>query len=172
MFVDRTYFDQTPNNEINSDENQLETSDSSSSIDKSNSNSLIMKIFSYSKEIVLIFAFILTTIASIQNSIGPKISRPPHPVPFFSRGSFIEDYYYGQLTPTQNKVTLSELSFVFYYAAWSAESRHARTAYEHVSKLFYKEAYFSAINCWQPHSECRSTYSKITQWPILMAYTR
>ncbi|KAL7040409.1 hypothetical protein ACKWTF_000376 [Chironomus riparius] len=157
---------------IISDENQLDVSSRSSSIDKLNSNSPIMKIFSYSKELVLIFAFILTTIATIQNNSGPKITRSPPPVPFFSKGSFVEDYYYGQLYPTQTKVTLSELSFVFYYAAWSAESQNARSAYEHVSQLFYKEAYFSAINCWQPNSECRLQYSKIISWPILMAYTR
>ena len=159
-------------NEINSDENQLDASSRSSSIDKLNSNSIIMKIFSYSKELVLIFAFILTTIATIQNNSGPKITRAPPPVPFFSKGSFVEDYYYGQLYPTQTKVTLSELSFVFYYAAWSAESQNARAAFEHVSRLFYKEAYFSAINCWQPNSECRLQYSKIISWPILMGYTR
>lgn len=175
MFIndDQNSSDYNPiKNEIDSDENQLDTLNNSSSIDKLNSNSIIMKIFSYSKELVLIFAFVLTTIATIQNNSGPKINRPPPPAPFFSKGSFIEDYYYGQLSPTQTKVTLSELSFVFYYAPWSSESQHARSAYEHVSRLFFKEAYFSAINCWQPNSECRIQYSKITTWPILMAYTR
>lgn len=157
--------------EIGSDENQLETSDSNLSLNNSNSSSLIMKIFNYGKELVLIFAFLLTTIATIQNN-SPKISRASPPTPFFSRGSFVEDYYYGQLSPTQNKVTLSELSFVFYYAAWSAESQHARSSYEHISRFFYKEAYFSAINCWQPQSECRQVYNKIGTWPILMAYMR
>lgn len=158
------------NTEIGSDESRLENSDSSAAIEKSTSNSLIMRIFTHGKELVLILAFILTTYATVQNN-SQKTGRPVAPSPFFSRGSLIEDYYYGHLSSAQTKVGLSELSFVFYYAPWSAESRAARAAYEHVSRLFYKEAYFAAINCWQPGSECNHQYSKITQWPILMAYT-
>ncbi|KAG5674745.1 hypothetical protein PVAND_004696 [Polypedilum vanderplanki] len=157
--------------ELGDNENLLETSSETSSIDKSNSSSIIMRIFNYGKELVLIFAFLLTTIATIQNN-SPKISRASPPVPFFSRGSFVEDYYYGELIPTQQKVTLSELSFVFFYAPWSAECINSKKAYEHVSRLFYREANFFAINCWQPNSECRSQYNKISTWPILMAYMR
>lgn len=50
------------------------------------------------------------------------------------------------------------------------ESQFSRSAYEHVAKLFYREAHFAAINCWQPNSECRSHYTKVQSWPILMAY--
>lgn len=157
--------------EIGNDESQLEKSNCSAIIEKSSCKSLIMRIFTHGKELVLIFAFLLTTFATVQNN-SPKISRPVAPNPFFTRGSLIEDYYYGHLSAAQAKVGLSELSFVFYYAPWSQESRHARAAYEHVSRFFYKEAYFAAINCWQPGSECRHQYSKITQWPILMAYQR
>lgn len=157
--------------DIGNDESQLENFNYTSAVDKPISNSLIMRIFTHGKELVLIFAFLLTTFATVQNN-SPKIGRPIPPSPFFSRGSLIEDYYYGHLSAAQAKVGLSELSFVFYYAPWSQESRHARSAYEHVSRLFYKEAYFAAINCWQPNSECRLQYSKITTWPILMAYQR
>lgn len=87
-------------------------------------------------------------IFSVQNS--PKVSRAVTPVPFFSKGSYIEEYFGGQLNPTQTKVSLSELSFVFYYAPWSSDSVHARNAYEQVSRRFHRKAYFSAINCWQP----------------------
>lgn len=130
-----------------------------------------MRIFTHGKELLLIMTLLLTTFATINNN-SPKISRPVTPSAFFARGSLIEDYYYGHLSAAQTKVALSELSFVFYYAPWSQESKHARAAYEHVSRLFYKEAYFAAINCWQPGSECRNQYSKISQWPILMAYQR
>lgn len=155
-------------NKINNDEQQLENT-SASTVDKS--SSLIMRIFSRIKEFLLLFAFLLTFAATIQNN-SPKISRANPPLPFFSRGSFVEDYYYGQLAATQTKVTLSDLSFVFYYAPWSSDCRHARHPFENVSRIFYKEAYFSAINCWQPGSECRNQYSKIVSWPILMAYQR
>lgn len=154
---------------IGNDDSRIENSDISSTSEKPD-NSLIMRIITNGKELVFIFAFLLTTFALQNNS--PKISRPVAPNPFFARGSLVEDYYYGHLSAAQTKVGLSELSFVFYYAPWSQESRHARSAYEHVSRLFYKEAYFAAINCWQPGSECRHQYSKISQWPILMAYQR
>lgn len=68
-----------------------------------------------------------------------------------------------------NNVTGSCFLFVFSHFRCS-ESQFSRSSYEHVAKLFYKEAYFSAINCWQPGGECRSQYTKIQSWPILMAY--
>jgi hypothetical protein len=124
----------------------------------------------YGKELLCILAFLLTTFASVNNS--PKISRAVTPVPFFSRGSMVDDYYLGQLNPTQTKVSLSDLSLVLYYAPWCAASQHSRTAFEHVARVFYREAHFSAINCWQPGGECRNQYAKIHSWPILMAYQR
>lgn len=136
-----------------------------------NQNNRLNMLISYGKELLCIIAFILTTFASVQNN-SPKISRAVTPVPFFSKGSLVEDYYYGQLNPTQNKVSLSDLSLVLYYAPWCSESQHSRAAFEHVARLFYREAYFSAINCWQPGSECRNQYTKIHSWPILMAYQR
>lgn len=33
-----------------------------------------------------------------------------------------------------------------------------------------KLVFFSAINCWQPGSECRNQYSKVYNWPVLIAY--
>lgn len=59
-----------------------------------------------------------------------------------------------------------------FYAPWSAESQHARTPYEFVAKLFYKEASFSAVNCWQPGGECKKQYAKVMSWPVLMAYNQ
>lgn len=138
-----------------------------SDLNRDNWNRRFNMVISYGKEILCIVAFILTTFArytrtslscqqidnhrlscSVQNS--PKASRAVTPVPFFPKGSYIEEYFGGQLTPTQTKVSLSELSFVLYYAPWSSDSVHSRSAYEQVSRRFHKEAYFSAINCWQP----------------------
>lgn len=59
-----------------------------------------------------------------------------------------------------------------FYAPWSADSQHARPVLETVSHLFYREADFMAINCWQPDGECRHQYKKVMSWPVLMAYTR
>lgn len=59
-----------------------------------------------------------------------------------------------------------------FYAPWSAESQHARAAYEFVARTFSHEATFSAINCWQPGGECKQQYAKVMSWPVLMAYTQ
>lgn len=95
-----------------------------SSIQQNNSlnrNNRLNMVISYSKEFLCILAFILTTFASVQNN-SQKLSRAEAPVPFFTKGS-VEDYYTGQLNPTQTKVSLSDLSFVFYYAPWCSESQ-------------------------------------------------
>lgn len=131
--------------------------------------SRISMIIIYGREALCILALILTTYASIQNS-PPRISKAPPPAPFFSKGSLVNDWPSGALGPTQTRVSQSELSFVFYYAPWCAESQHARSVYEHVARLYYREAHFAAINCWQPGGECRLQYSKVQSWPVLMAY--
>lgn len=90
----------------------------------------------------------------------------------FSVDSFVKDYPRGNLFTVQTKVTLSDLSFVMFYAPWSAESQHSRSVYEAAAQLFHKEATFSAINCWQPDGECRQQYKKVMSWPVLMAYSQ
>lgn len=101
-----------------------------------------------------------------------NVSRIPEPRPFFPAGSFVRDYPNGELSTVQNQVTLSDLSFVMFYAPWSAQSQHARAAFDFVAKLFYNEATFSAINCWQPGGECKQQYAKVMSWPVLMAYNQ
>uniref|UniRef100_A0A182PLS0 Thioredoxin domain-containing protein n=1 Tax=Anopheles epiroticus TaxID=199890 RepID=A0A182PLS0_9DIPT len=129
----------------------------------------ISMIIIYGREALCILALILTTYATIQNS-PPKISKAPPPVPFFARGSLVNDWPTGALGTTQTRVSVSELSFVLYYAPWCAESQYARHAYERVAQLYYREAHFAAINCWQPGGECRQRYTKVQAWPVLMAY--
>lgn len=81
--------------------------------------------------------------------------------PFFPKGSLVHDWPAGQLGASQNKVALSELSLVLFYAPWCAESQHARHSYEFVARLFYREVHFAAINCWHPGGECRHQYGKV-----------
>uniref|UniRef100_A0A182QRL0 Thioredoxin domain-containing protein n=1 Tax=Anopheles farauti TaxID=69004 RepID=A0A182QRL0_9DIPT len=149
-----------------SDNEQL----SSSVIDeKTRRYNRISMIIIYGREALCILALILTTYATIQNS-PPKISKAPPPVPFFAKGSLVHDWPTGSLGTTQTRVSVSELSFVLYYAPWCAESQYARHAYEQVAQLYYREAHFAAINCWQPGGECRQRYTKVQSWPVLMAY--
>ncbi|XP_059616682.1 thioredoxin domain-containing protein 11 [Phlebotomus argentipes] len=126
-------------------------------------------IIYYGKEVICIIALVLTTYATLQNN-ATRTSRPPVPRHFFSAGSLVSDSPDGRLGPTQTRVTLSELSFVLYYAPWCGNSQRAREAYDHAARLFYRDAHFAAINCWQPGGECRLQYSKVQSWPVLMAY--
>lgn len=102
----------------------------------------------------------------------PKAERYPEPQRFFSSESFVRDHPRGDLSVLQSKVALSDLSFVMFYAPWSADSQHARSAFETISRIFYRESDFFAINCWQPDGECRQQYKKVMSWPVLMAYSK
>lgn len=82
----------------------------------------------------------------------------------------MHDYPAGNLDAVSQQVSLSELSFVLYYAPWDAASQSAREPFADVAHFYQREAHFSAINCWQPGGECRLQYSKIKAWPVLMAY--
>lgn len=126
-------------------------------------------IIYYGREFICVLALILTTYATFQN-VPPKISKVAPPKPFFPKGSLVHDYPGGHLDHVQNRVSLSELSLVMFYAPWCAESQYARATYEYVARLFYREAHFAAINCWQPGGECRHQYAKILEWPVVMAY--
>ncbi|XP_058056815.1 thioredoxin domain-containing protein 11-like, partial [Anopheles bellator] len=131
--------------------------------------SRISMIIIYGREALCILALLLTTYATIQNT-PPKAKAPPPPVPFFSRGSLVSDFPSGALGTAQARVAVTELSLVFYYAPWCAESQYARQAYESVAQLYHREAHFVAINCWQPGGECRQRYTYLLSWPVLMAY--
>lgn len=84
--------------------------------------------------------------------------------------SYIDEWPSGALTPVQNKISGNELSFVFFYASWCAESQHAKTAFQEVAKFHQSDVYFAAVNCWRPTGECRAQYPKVLRWPIVVAY--
>ncbi|KAJ4443908.1 hypothetical protein ANN_05695 [Periplaneta americana] len=74
--------------------------------------------------------------------------------------------------PAFERVSESDVSFVMYYAPWDAESQATRAQFKTVAQYYYKQVYFAAINCWQPHSECRQQFSKVQQFPVLIVYTQ
>lgn len=102
----------------------------------------------------------------------PKAEKYPIPRQFFSSDSYVRDYPRGNLNALQSLVASADLSFVMFYAPWSADSQRARPVFETVSSIFYREADFLAINCWQPDGECRQQHKKVMSWPVLMAYTK
>lgn len=93
------------------------------------------------------------------------------PKRFFPAGSATIDYRRGDLTVVENQVARSDITLVFFYAPWSAESQRARIVFETVAQQFDNKVPFVAINCWQPDGECRHRYKKVVAWPVLMVYT-
>lgn len=128
-------------------------------------------MYFYGREICFIVAILITSYAALQNA-PPKISKSPSPAPFFPRTSLVADFYHGQLSPAFERVSESDISFVMYYAPWDAESQTTRTQFKIVAQYFYKQIYFAAINCWQPHSECKQQFNKVQQFPVLIVYTQ
>ncbi|KAL5281311.1 TXNDC11 family protein [Megaselia abdita] len=123
-------------------------------------------ILKFSRELMCLLALILTTVASLQSRYS-KYNKTA-PVPIFP--SYIDEWPSGALTPVQNKIAGNELSLVFYYAPWCAETHYAKTAFQEVAKFHSSDIYFAAVNCWRPMGECRQQHPKVSRWPILVAY--
>ncbi|KAJ0177223.1 hypothetical protein K1T71_007232 [Dendrolimus kikuchii] len=122
------------------------------------------------KEIVFCIALALTTYGALHNT-PTKISKHPQAIRFFKSESVVIDWYKGQLSSALAFINLADVSFVMYYAPWDAESQYVRGEFEKAANILYNRVHFSAINCWNPGSECRLQHNKIPSWPILMAYT-
>lgn len=90
-------------------------------------------------------------------------------MPIFS-SKHIDEWPSGALTPVQKNIGGNELSLVFFYAPWCAETHHAALPFSEVAKSFSPEVYFAAVNCWRPAGECRAQYPKVSRWPIVVAY--
>lgn len=57
-----------------------------------------------------------------------------------------------------------------FYAPWDAESQTVREPFQEAAEYLRGKVIFSAVNCWQPGSECKNQYSKVYNWPVLIAY--
>ena len=73
------------------------------------------------------------------NSSPPKVSNIPSPVRFLRPSSVVDDFYTGELKSALEKISLSEMSFVMYYAPWDAESQRVRWHFEAAARYFHKE---------------------------------
>lgn len=121
-------------------------------------------MYNHGKELCFLLAVSLTCYAAL-HSPPPKASTIPTPAPFFRPSTVLDDFYTGEMKTAMEKVLLSELSFVMYYAPWDAESQRVRWHFEAAARYYHKEIYFAAINCWQPGSECRQR-NKIYTFPL------
>ncbi|XP_013107025.2 uncharacterized protein LOC106086773 [Stomoxys calcitrans] len=69
-----------------------------------------------------------------------------------------------------------EISLIFYYTRWSADSLEALQEYNDVAVYYSDKIYFSSIDCW--HLQCNCSRALNTpvgsglphKWPTLMAY--
>ncbi|XP_073945343.1 thioredoxin domain-containing protein 11 [Choristoneura fumiferana] len=122
------------------------------------------------KEMVFFVALALTTYGALHNTPS-KISKHPKAIKFFNSDSLVTDWHKGQLSNAHATINNVDVSFVMYYAPWDAESQYVRGQFEEAAMILNDRVQFSAINCWNPGSECRLQHNKIPSWPILIAYT-
>ncbi|CAH2106394.1 unnamed protein product [Euphydryas editha] len=151
---------------LSSDERE---SPESSQVAKQNNNRELTLNMLF-KEVVFCIALALTTYGALHNTPS-KISKVPQAVKFFNSESIVKDWHKGQLSNALAKINSEDLSFLMYYAPWDAESQYVRGEFDKAANILRDRVHFSAINCWNPGSECRLQHNKIPSWPILMAYT-
>lgn len=80
------------------------------------------------------------------------------------------DWYRGEITLAIEEARRSDIAFVMFYAPWDAKSQDIRVEFETAAKYMQNYISFTAINCWQPDSECHQQYRKVYNWPVLIAY--
>lgn len=68
----------------------------------------------------------------------PKVSKSPNAFPFFPPGSYVKDWYRGQLSEAISQASEGDLAFVMYYAPWDAESQAVRQEFITVSQHLHK----------------------------------
>ncbi|XP_047516741.1 thioredoxin domain-containing protein 11 [Pieris napi] len=153
-----------PEQSVTSDE---QDSGDSSPVAKQNNNNLFLNMLV--KETIFCIALAVTTYGALHN-IPASTSKVPHAVRFFNT-NLVKDWYKGQLSNALALINKEDISFVMYYAPWDAESQYVRGEFEATASVLNDRVHFSAINCWNPGSECRLQHNKIPSWPILMVYT-
>ncbi|CAG9584661.1 unnamed protein product [Danaus chrysippus] len=141
-----------------------------SQVAKQDNNNKELTLKMLVKEAVFCIALALTTYGALHNTPS-KTSKVPQAVRFFNPDSIVSDWYRGQLSNALSLINSEDISFVMYYAPWDAESQYVRGEFEKAANILSDRVHFSAINCWNPGSECRLQHNKIPSWPILMAYT-
>ncbi|XP_041978251.1 thioredoxin domain-containing protein 11 [Aricia agestis] len=121
-------------------------------------------------ETVFCIVLAVTTYGAL-HSFPSKVSKVPQAVRFFDRNSVVKDWYKGELSAALSVINSQDVSFVMYYAPWDAESQYVRGEFEKAANVLNDRVHFSAINCWNPGSECRLQHSKVPSWPILIVYS-
>ncbi|XP_066140168.1 thioredoxin domain-containing protein 11 [Euwallacea fornicatus] len=130
---------------------------------------VMLRVLNLIRELVL-FCLILMAYSAFTSETPCKVTKPPAAYPFFSQNNVVKDFHRGQIISAIEYSKFSDISFVMFYAPWDAESQAARKEFLAAAKYMKEFIVFTAVNCWQPGSECRNQYSKVYRWPVLIAY--
>lgn len=74
------------------------------------------------------------------------MSKSPIAYPFFPPGSYVKDWYRGELSEAITQASEGDLAFVMYYAPWDAESQAVRQEFMTVSQHLHKYVSINLIN--------------------------
>ncbi|XP_057651528.1 thioredoxin domain-containing protein 11 [Diorhabda carinulata] len=129
---------------------------------------LTMRMLNLCREFA-IFCLVMMTYAALSKD-PPKISKSPAAYHFFSEKSIVTDSYRGQISKVIENARSNDIVFVMFYAPWDADSQRGRNEFEKAAHSMQDKVNFIAINCWQPHGECRTKYNRVYKWPVLIAY--
>ncbi|XP_073837327.1 thioredoxin domain-containing protein 11 [Musca autumnalis] len=79
------------------------------------------------------------------------------------------------VTRIRHHTQQNEVSLIFYYTSWSADSLLALKEYNDVAKFYSDKIFFSSVDCWHLACNCSRALgpgigSSPNKWPTLMAY--
>ncbi|XP_019764085.1 thioredoxin domain-containing protein 11 isoform X2 [Dendroctonus ponderosae] len=118
---------------------------------------------------LIIFCLLMMAISALTND-PPKVSKAAAATPFLSKNALVKDFYKGELSAAIDYARNFEFSFIMFYAPWDAQSQAARKEFLAAANYMKDYVVFTAVNCWQPQSECRNQYNKVYRWPVLIVY--
>lgn len=165
---DTSSLDGHENNDKDEKNRNISKSEQKDKVKKNLKNKYLNKMFYLLKEF-LIMVVVAIAYAAITNE-PPKVSKSPAAYRFFPEDAYVTDWYRGEISDAINQARSADIAFVMFYAPWDAECQHARKEFQTVARFMHQQITFSAVNCWQPGSECKTQYSKVNKWPILIAY--
>lgn len=128
----------------------------------------LIRMLNFCREVAIFFLVMMTYAAFSKDP--PKISNSPAAYRFFPENSIVTDWYRGQISKAIEHARFSDIAFVMFYAPWDADSQDARKEFQIAAEFMQDRVKFVAVNCWQPHGECRTQYNKVYKWPVLIAY--
>lgn len=65
--------------------------------------------------------------------------RVPPTRPFFNNGTWVDDYFAGELYYAILKAAKYDVVFLMLYAPWDADSQNARSEFETACRYFHKK---------------------------------